>query len=84
MFSKSSPTKRKRIRKGVKERTAGLGCIWPSGIEAHYGISPPTRWRWEKDRKLPPRDVFVGGVAVGWKPSTIDIAERGPAAVQTA
>jgi predicted DNA-binding transcriptional regulator AlpA len=49
-------------------------------METRYGISAPTRWRWEKDGKLPRRDVFVGGVAVGWRPSTIETAERGPGA----
>ena len=58
-------------------RSVGVGCIWPSGVQMRYGISACTRWRWEKDNKLPPRDVFVGGVAVGWHPQTIETAERG-------
>ena len=40
-------------------------------------FSAPTLWRWERDGKLPDRDVFVGGRAVGWKPETIEFAERG-------
>jgi predicted DNA-binding transcriptional regulator AlpA len=70
----TKPVERKRAR------TAGSVCVWPSGVEVRFGISAPTRWRWEKDGKLPRRDVFVGGVAVGWKPSTLETAERGPVA----
>ena len=66
--------KSKRVRKHV--RTAGTGCIWPRGVELRYDISPPTRWRWERDGRLPRRDVFIGGRPVGWKPSTIEGAEQ--------
>jgi hypothetical protein len=31
----------------------------------------------ERDGRLPPRDFFIGGVAVGWRPETIEAAERG-------
>jgi predicted DNA-binding transcriptional regulator AlpA len=54
--------------------------IWPSELEGRYGISTPTRWRWERDGKLPKRDVKVGGVFVGWRPETLDAAESGTAA----
>ncbi len=64
-------------QKGVAGRRAGTAIIWPAGLEQRYDISPPTRWRWERDGKLPPRDVYVGGDAVGWKPATIEAAERG-------
>lgn len=57
----------------------GTGVIWPAGLQRRYGISAVTRWRWEKDGKLPPRDLFVGNKS-GWRPSTIDAAEQGPAA----
>jgi len=39
----------------------GTAVVWPSGVEERYGISAPTRWRWEKKKLLPPRDVSVGG-----------------------
>lgn len=52
----------------------GEAVVWPKGLEARYGISAPTRWRWEKDGKLPPRDVHVGG-RTGWKPATLEAAE---------
>ena len=54
--------------------------VWPSELERRYGISNPTRWRWERDGKLPPRDVKVGGRFVGWRPETLDAAERGTGA----
>ena len=65
----------KRGRRGPA-RSAGDGCIWPSGLQRRYNISPVTRWRWERDKKLPPRDVRIDGVLVGWKPSTIEAAEK--------
>lgn len=66
-----------RGRAPKRNRTAGTGIIWPAGIEQRYGIATITRVRWEKAGKLPPRDVHVGGRAVGWRPSTIEAAERG-------
>ena len=59
-----------------RARTAGMGCIWPSGLRDRYGVSSPTLWRWERAGKLPTPDVFVGGRAVGWRPETIERAER--------
>jgi predicted DNA-binding transcriptional regulator AlpA len=53
----------------------GSAVIWPKGIEDRYGISAPTRWRWERDGKLPRRDVHVGDKS-GWRPETIEAAER--------
>jgi len=55
----------------------GNAVIWPAGLRARYGISPATQVRWERAGKLPARDVFVGGRAVGWRPETLERAERG-------
>jgi predicted DNA-binding transcriptional regulator AlpA len=48
--------------------------LWPIAIEHRYGISKPTRWRWEKIGRLPKRDVNLAG-KTGWKRSTIEAAE---------
>jgi hypothetical protein len=56
---------------------AGTRVIWPAGVEHRYDISPVTRWRWERDGKLPARDVSIGG-RTGWRPDTLDAAERLP------
>ena len=48
----------------------GTSVVWPSGVEARYGISAVTRWRWEKQGRLPPRDINIGG-KTGWKPETL-------------
>jgi hypothetical protein len=53
----------------------GTVVVWPSGLEERYGISAPTRWRWEKRGLLPPRDVSVGG-RTGWRPETLAQAEK--------
>jgi predicted DNA-binding transcriptional regulator AlpA len=61
--------KQKRI--GPRQGTA---VVWPRGVEERYGISAPTRWRWEKLGLLPPRDIKVGG-RTGWRPQTLATAE---------
>jgi hypothetical protein len=53
----------------------GSRVIWPAGLEKRWGISPITRWRYEKSGKIPPRDVHIG--RGGWRPETIENAERG-------
>ncbi len=68
---------RKKMRNRGRLRPSGNAIVWPNGVEDRYGISAPTRWRWEKDGRLPPRDVFIGGVPAGWKPATLDAADRG-------
>lgn len=70
-------------RKSNLARPGGTGVVWPRGIEARYGISAPTRWRWERQGLLPARDVFVAGKAVGWKPTTLDAADAGIASSVT-
>jgi hypothetical protein len=54
---------------------AGSRVIWPKGLEERWGISPVTRWRYEKSGKIPARDVHIG--QGGWRPETIEAAERG-------
>jgi predicted DNA-binding transcriptional regulator AlpA len=51
----------------------GTLATWPKGLEIQLGISAVTRWRWERDGKLPKRDVSIGG-RTGWKPETIAAA----------
>jgi len=66
------------LRRAQKHlRAGGSRCIWPRGLRDRYGVSGPTLWRWERAGKLPKRDVFVGGRPVGWRPETIERAERG-------
>ncbi len=77
--SKSKTRKAKTVPKR-ECRTEGTTLIWPSGVCKRYGISTVTRWRMERDKKLPPRDAFINGVAVGWKPETLEASERGEAA----
>jgi hypothetical protein len=64
-------------RKRSKIRTAGTFCIWPRGVELMFDVSSETRRRWEKARVLPPRDVFLGGQAIGWKQATLEAATSG-------
>jgi len=66
-----------KTKSGPKQ---GNAVIWPRGVQARYDISAPTRWRWEKTGKLPPRDINVGG-KTGWKPSTLDTADGTTASV---
>jgi hypothetical protein len=55
--------------------TEGSHVVWAAGAERRYGITPVTRWRWERAGRLPPRDVSIGG-RTGWRPETLDAAER--------
>jgi len=55
----------------------GSAILHPKEIESRYDITAVTRWRWEKNGRLPPRDVFIGGAPAGWRPETIERAERG-------
>jgi predicted DNA-binding transcriptional regulator AlpA len=66
-----------RQRPSRRQRTEGKGIVWPSGAALRYGVSGVTVWRWTRDGKLPKRDVFLGGVPVGWKPTTLDAADSG-------
>jgi len=52
----------------------GTRVVWPKGVEERFGISACTRWRWEREGKLPARDVIVAGRR-GWRPETILAAE---------
>jgi hypothetical protein len=70
----------KVLRAPKSPRERGTACIWPRGIELMYGITPPTRRRWEGNRRLPPRDFYIAGQAVGWKPETIAAAQAGEVA----
>lgn len=54
---------------------AGTAVVWPAGVESRYGIAPVTRWKWERDGKLPARDVHIGGRS-GWRPETLAAAEQ--------
>jgi len=74
---KSKRAPRRLKRRDLRTRGApiqGTAVVWPKGVEQRYGISEPTRWRWERDGKLPRRDVSVGG-RTGWKPETLAAAE---------
>lgn len=60
----------------LRKRTApteGTCVVWPKGAERRLGVSAMTRWRWERDRKLPARDVHIGGRS-GWRVETFEKA----------
>lgn len=60
----------------------GTEVVWPRGVETRLGLTPWTRWRWERDGKLPQRDVCIGG-RTGWKPATIAAALGSKASAAT-
>ena len=65
------------MRKAPRPALGGTHLVRPRGVEVRYGITQITRWRWERAGKLPPRDVCIGGVLVGWRPQTLEAADRG-------
>jgi len=62
----------------MKRETTLPDVLWPCAVERRYGISRPTRWRWERIGRLPARDVNLAG-KTGWKRSTIEAAEQSAA-----
>ena len=66
----------------AKKAKPAPSVLWPVDVANRYGVSEKTRWEWERDGKLPKRDVHIGGEAVAWYVTTIEAAERGPQAVQ--
>lgn len=54
---------------------AGNAVIWQAGLRERWGISEPTLWRWMRDGKIPAPDVHIAGRR-GWRPETIEAAER--------
>jgi hypothetical protein len=71
----TSTVDKNNARRAIRAPASGTAVVWPKGVEQMYDISPPTRWRWEKNGRLPPRDVNLGG-KTGWKPATLAAAER--------
>lgn len=69
-----------KLRKAKRPALGGTAVIFPRGLEVRYGWSAPTRWRAERDGRVPPRDFYIGGRPVGWRPETLDRAEPGQAA----
>jgi hypothetical protein len=56
---------------------AAQAVLWPRDVQARYGISPATLWRWEKAGRMPARDVSVSDLT-GWYVATIEEYEARP------
>jgi len=69
-------TARTRKPSKISQRRA-KAIVWPLGVEQRYDISTGTRIRWERMGILPKRDAFIGGEAKGWRPETLEAADRG-------
>jgi predicted DNA-binding transcriptional regulator AlpA len=68
----------------MKPSTSARVILWPKDVEVRYSISTVSRWRWERAKKLPPRDVHLAGEPVAWYLSTIEAAERNTGASASA
>ena len=55
---------------------ARKAVLYPRDVETRHDISSVTRWRRERSGRLPARDFYVGGRAVGWHVATIEASER--------
>ena len=75
--SVSNKAKAPAIRPVPAPKPSPAVVVWPGDILTRYGISAITRWRWEREGKLPPRDFMIGGKVIGWHPATLEAAERG-------
>lgn len=67
------------MSKSQKPKSAPA-VLWPADVQRRYGVTNKTRWTWEREGKLPARDVYIGGEAVAWYVTTIEAAARGPKA----
>lgn len=52
--------------------------LYPRDVQKLLNISFTGRWRLEKQGRLPPRDVFLGVQAVGWRPETLEAWFKAP------
>ena len=72
--------KHPRIRRRCRP-LEGSRIVWPGGVAERYGVTHYTVLRWEKSGQLPPRDVYIGGRPMGWRPETLDAADSGKASM---
>lgn len=64
----------RRVKRRAPHRVrVGTHVIWPRALEHMLGLSKVTRWKWEREGRLPPRDVQIGK-ATGWRRETIERA----------
>ncbi|MDQ5880835.1 MAG: hypothetical protein QG616_665 [Pseudomonadota bacterium] len=63
----------------MKQPVTERAILWPADLQRRYGISGPTRWRYERDGHLPARDVKIGPRS-GWRIETIVAHERADSA----
>jgi hypothetical protein len=70
---------RRAARRHMKPQRAPAPSValMPADLEHRYRISNTTRQTWEREKKLPPRDFYVGDKPRGWLLETIMKAERG-------
>jgi hypothetical protein len=52
---------------------AQRAVLKPGDVERLFDISHQTRYRWEKEGRLPPRDVVIGDKPLGWRPATLGV-----------
>ncbi len=55
--------------------TTNTTFVWPIDLARRYRRDPITVWRWQRNGKLPPPDIEIGG-RKGWRLSTIEDFER--------
>jgi len=67
------------MSKATPVTAAADTVLYPIDLQQRYRKSGVTIWRRERDKILPPRDVYRGGEPVGWYLSTIVASERRPA-----
>lgn len=49
--------------------------VWrPVDVETLLNVSAVTRWRMERDGRLPARDFFLDDKPIGWYPQTLTAA----------
>jgi predicted DNA-binding transcriptional regulator AlpA len=78
---RSSAARQPRQQQARADRTASTPrrhLIRPTTLSSLLNQNPATTYRQERAKKLPPRDVFIAGRAVGWWSTTIEQVLRRP------
>ena len=52
-----------------------LNVLFPKDLTTRYRVCRATVFNWEREGRLPPRDVYNGKHPVGWMPQTLKDAE---------
>lgn len=54
-----------------------VSILFPKDLPRLFNVCRATVFNWEREKRLPPRDVFNNERPVGWLPRTLEKVEKG-------